>query len=323
MVDMDGLTARELQVLSLTCAGHSAQEIADRLHIARCTVENHKRHIYQKLGVAGQAQAVSHGLALDLLHLRPGAVARVIGEGRYRSGERSGPRAVARVTSEGQVSATIQHSAPRPRVSSGRDLVVLHARCVVATEIVTRTMIGGGRPLFAVRDTVTGDDAAAWQGVLRFTTVLVDPLPADWLLPVRLGARAVAVPSAPPCPTTVADAMAHGAYAVLWLEDVPDHLCAVLDLVAGDYVVVGADMCRRLLPTPHLTGREHDVLVAIAAGRTIRQTGRLLGIASKTVESTRARLFRKLDARNRSEVLANAYRAGLLPTEPLTPVERG
>ncbi|MDP4501407.1 LuxR family transcriptional regulator [Nonomuraea turcica] len=302
MVDMDGLTARELQVLSLTCAGHSAQEIADRLHIARCTVENHKRHIYQKLGVAGQAQAVSHGLALDLLHLRPRAAARVIGEG--------------------QVSATIQHSAPRPRVSFGRDLVVLHARCVVATEIVTRTMIGGGRPLFAVRDTVTGDDAAAWQGVLRFTAVLVDPLPADWLLPVRLGARAVAVPSAPPCPTTVADAMAHGAYAVLWLEDVPDHLCAVLDLVAGDYVVVGADMCRRLLPTPHLTGREHDVLVAIAAGRTIRQTGRLLGIASKTVESTRARLFRKLDARNRSEVLANAYRAGLLPTEPPTPVER-
>jgi FixJ family two-component response regulator len=42
MVDVDVLTARELQVLSLTCAGHSAQEIADRLRISRCTVENHK-----------------------------------------------------------------------------------------------------------------------------------------------------------------------------------------------------------------------------------------------------------------------------------------
>ncbi|MGP3962792.1 response regulator transcription factor [Nonomuraea sp. 3N208] len=284
MVDMDGLTARELQVLSLTCAGHSAQEIADRLHIARCTVENHKRHIYQKLGVAGQAQAVSQGLALDLLDLHP--------------------------------------AVPRPRVSSGRELVVLHARCVVATEVVTRAMIRGGRPLCTVRDTATGDDAAAWPGVFRFTVVLVDPLPADWLLSVRLGARAVAVPSAPPCPTTVADAMAHGAYAVLWLEDVADHLCAVLDLVASEYVVVGASMCRRILPTPHLTGREHDVLVAIAAGHTVRQTARLLDIASKTVESTRARLFRKLDARNRSETLANAYRAGLLPTESPTPVER-
>ncbi|MFI7705677.1 LuxR family transcriptional regulator [Nonomuraea sp. NPDC049480] len=284
MVDVDVLTARELQVLSLTCAGHSAQEIADRLHIARCTVENHKRHIYQKLGVAGQGQAVSQGLALDLLDLGP--------------------------------------AVPRPRVPAGRDLVVLHARCPVATESVTRAMIRDGRPLCAVRDTVGGDDADAWPGALRFTAVLVDPLPADWQLPLRLGARAVAIPSAPPCAATVSDAMARGASAVLWLEDVPDHLCAVLDLVASEYVVVGADMCRRLLPTPHLTGREHDVLVTIAAGHTVRQSARLLGIASKTVESTRARLFRKLDARNRSEALANAYRAGLVPAEPPAPAGR-
>ncbi|WP_170222961.1 response regulator transcription factor [Nonomuraea turkmeniaca] len=67
---------------------------------------------------------------------------------------------------------------------------------------------------------------------------------------------------------------------------------------------------------PRLTAREHDVLVSIAGGHTIRQTARLLGIASKIVESTRARLFRKLDARNRSEAFTNAYRAGLIPPGP-------
>lgn len=68
-----------------------------------------------------------------------------------------------------------------------------------------------------------------------------------------------------------------------------------------------------------LTPREHDVLSSIADGRTIRQTARMLGIAAKTVENTRARLFRKLGARNRSQTLTIAYRLGLLPPGPAGP----
>ncbi|GAA4974632.1 hypothetical protein GCM10023334_100550 [Nonomuraea thailandensis] len=272
MEDADVLTARELEILSLTGSGHSAQEIADRLRLSRCAVENHRRRIYRKLGVAGQGQAVFRGLGL----LEPAGRA-------YVERER------------------------------GRELVVLHARCPIAGEVVTRAMIGAGRALAAVRGPLPYDEEMAGG---RLTAVLVDPVEADWALPGRLGARAIAVPSAPPGPCVVTDAVARGAHAVLWLGDVPGHLCAVLDLVAREYLVVGAGMVRRLGPAPRLTEREAEVLASIARGDSIKQTARLLGIAGKTVESTRARLFVKLGARNRSEALTIAHRVGLLPPGP-------
>ncbi|WP_433383725.1 response regulator transcription factor [Actinoplanes sp. CA-142083] len=63
---------------------------------------------------------------------------------------------------------------------------------------------------------------------------------------------------------------------------------------------------------PELTVREADILCSIARGDTVRQTARSLGIAEKTVENTQARLFRKLNARNRAGALANAHALGLL-----------
>ncbi|WP_262380430.1 LuxR C-terminal-related transcriptional regulator [Nonomuraea sp. PA05] len=272
MEDADVLTARELEILSLTGSGHSAQEIADLLRLSRCAVENHRRRIYRKLGVAGQGQAVFRGLGL----LEP-------------------------------------DGAPAVERAGGRELVVVHARCPIAGEVVTRAVIGAGRALAAVRGPLPYDEEMQAN---RLTAVLVDPVADDWALPGRLGARAIAVPSAPPGPCTVTDAVARGAYAVLWLGDVPGHLCAVLDLVAAEYLVVGAGMVQRFGPAPRLTEREAEVLASIARGDTIKLTARLLGIAGKTVESTRARLFVKLGARNRSEALTNAYRAGLLPPGP-------
>ncbi|MEV0622557.1 LuxR C-terminal-related transcriptional regulator [Nonomuraea sp. NPDC050404] len=280
MEDPDVLTARELEILSLTGSGHSAQEIAHLLRISRCAVENHRRRIYRKLGAAGQGQAVFRGLLL---------LAAPAGE---------------------------------PRLARGRELVIVHARCVLAAEQVTRALLEQGRAVAIVHDAVPyEEDVQGWTGT-KFTAVLVDPVPADWALAARLGARAVAVPSEPPEPCMVTDAVARGAYAVLWLRDVPEHLCAVLDLVAREYVVVGAGMCRSLGHAPRLTAREREVLASIARGHTVKQTARLLGIAGKTVESTRARLFSKLGARNRSEALTNAYRTGLMAPSPGAPGER-
>jgi DNA-binding NarL/FixJ family response regulator len=67
---------------------------------------------------------------------------------------------------------------------------------------------------------------------------------------------------------------------------------------------------------PRLTGREADVLQAIARGRTVRQTARELRIAEKTVENTRARLFLKLGAHNGAGAIAVAHELGLLETAP-------
>ena len=61
-----GLTTREVEVLRLLARGLSNKQIAERLVVARKTVDNHVEHIYAKLGVSNRARAslfaVRHGL---------------------------------------------------------------------------------------------------------------------------------------------------------------------------------------------------------------------------------------------------------------------
>jgi DNA-binding CsgD family transcriptional regulator len=61
-----GLTAREVEVLSLVASGCSTSEVARRLVISSKTVSNHLEHIYLKAGVTNRAGAalfaVEHGL---------------------------------------------------------------------------------------------------------------------------------------------------------------------------------------------------------------------------------------------------------------------
>ena len=56
--------------------------------------------------------------------------------------------------------------------------------------------------------------------------------------------------------------------------------------------------------------------MSAAAGRSVKQTARHLGIAPKTVENLQSRMFRKLDVRNRAQAVAWAHAAGLLPEDP-------
>ncbi len=61
-----GLTAREVEVLSLLARGHSNKEIARRLFITPKTVSSHVQHIYTKIDVSSRARAThfatQHGL---------------------------------------------------------------------------------------------------------------------------------------------------------------------------------------------------------------------------------------------------------------------
>ncbi len=65
-VSYSGLSEREREVLSLIASGHTNQEIADRLVISVKTVETHRAHIIEKLGLRTRAElvryAVRHGL---------------------------------------------------------------------------------------------------------------------------------------------------------------------------------------------------------------------------------------------------------------------
>lgn len=56
--ELVGLTAREMEIVRLSCQGLSAADIADRLHISPRTVTNHKQNIYAKMGVKSNAEMI-------------------------------------------------------------------------------------------------------------------------------------------------------------------------------------------------------------------------------------------------------------------------
>ncbi|MFN8161949.1 MAG: response regulator transcription factor [Solirubrobacterales bacterium] len=63
----DGLTPRERQVLGLVALGHTNKEIADSLGLSSRTVESHRIHIQQKLGIQSRAELVRYALDHGLM----------------------------------------------------------------------------------------------------------------------------------------------------------------------------------------------------------------------------------------------------------------
>jgi two-component system response regulator NreC len=61
------LSERELDVLRLIALGHTNAEIAEQLFLSVRTVETHRAHIQQKLGVSTRAELVRYALDNDLL----------------------------------------------------------------------------------------------------------------------------------------------------------------------------------------------------------------------------------------------------------------
>jgi DNA-binding CsgD family transcriptional regulator len=62
-----GITARELEILSLVARGLSNREIATQLFVSENTVKTHCAHAFSKLGAARRTQAVQRGKELGLL----------------------------------------------------------------------------------------------------------------------------------------------------------------------------------------------------------------------------------------------------------------
>jgi two-component system response regulator NreC len=61
------LTERELEVLRLIALGHTNREMAGQLYLSARTVETHRSHIQQKLGVSSRAELVRYALDNDLI----------------------------------------------------------------------------------------------------------------------------------------------------------------------------------------------------------------------------------------------------------------
>lgn len=63
----DDLSEREIEVLRQIALGHTNAEIAEKLYISVRTVETHRAHIQQKLGVSSRAELVRSALSRGLV----------------------------------------------------------------------------------------------------------------------------------------------------------------------------------------------------------------------------------------------------------------
>jgi two-component system response regulator NreC len=65
----DDLSEREVEVLRLIALGHTNAEIAGQLYLSIRTVETHRAHIQQKLGLTGRAELVRYALEHGMVDL--------------------------------------------------------------------------------------------------------------------------------------------------------------------------------------------------------------------------------------------------------------
>ena len=63
----EDLSGRELEVLKLIALGHTNNEIASSLFLSVRTVESHRAHIQQKLGMSGRSELVRYALDRGLV----------------------------------------------------------------------------------------------------------------------------------------------------------------------------------------------------------------------------------------------------------------
>jgi DNA-binding CsgD family transcriptional regulator len=300
----EGLTDREREILALVGAGHSVCRIAGLLQTTVHEVENAKRRIYRKLDVASHSQAVARAAALGLADSPAVLTPRTVRDGGIPLAVLRGPESAAR---QRAVVALLAHGVPFT---------------LEPTPPATPP-----RPAASARPAVPDPPAApappsaeAWH---RGPTVLVlvEQGATAWPADLVRG-PVVLVRDAEPPDAELVEAMGRGLAAVISPERVAEDLVPALTLAARGYLTLDAGRVRMLLASrgadrdglPALTARESDILRSIAAGHTVRQTARSLGIAEKTVENTQARLFRKLGAHNRAGALAAAHGWGLVET---------
>jgi two-component system response regulator NreC len=65
----DDLSQRELEVLRLIALGHTNNEVAEKLYLSVRTVESHRAHIQEKLGLTSRSELVRYALDRGLIEV--------------------------------------------------------------------------------------------------------------------------------------------------------------------------------------------------------------------------------------------------------------
>lgn len=198
----------------------------------------------------------------------------------------------------------------------GTPSVLLLGRAGLTRDIIGHVLAQSGYDTLDLDHLGADPDAA-------IVTVLVSPTPADWRAAARLQARTIVIVDGEPTADDLVQLVMRGASAVLDSSAELSDVIAAIDAVAEDGAMLSPahlglllDRLRRdareILPAARLTERELDILLSIERGEAVKQTAKALGIAEKTVQNLQSRLFRKLGARNRAQVIARAHELGLL-----------
>ncbi len=167
-------------------------------------------------------------------------------------------------------------------------------------------------------------DAAVYADVL----VLVEPRADDWGSVRASGRPTVALVAEEPADDDLLELIEAGAAAVMARGCNSIELVDVVSRLADGHSGLTSVQVRRLVEALHarkrtgseppasVTPREREILDAIEAGLTVKDTARRLQISPRTVENTQRLLFRKLGARTRSQAVARALELGVLGARP-------
>ncbi len=93
-----------------------------------------------------------------------------------------------------------------------------------------------------------------------------------------------------------------------------DLLAAIERALRGEQVLLGVEDARDAVLTP-LSPQEIVVLGYVAAGMTTKEIATKVYVSPRTVETYLARVFRKLEAQNRTDAVRRARQEGMLPEE--------
>jgi DNA-binding NarL/FixJ family response regulator len=118
-------------------------------------------------------------------------------------------------------------------------------------------------------------------------------------------------------------ALRAGASGFLLKSAPPDRLVDAVRTVAAGESLLAPEITRRLIedfvsrpvataPPPGLTEREVEVLRALARGRSNNEIAGELFLSEATVKTYVARIFQKLDLRDRAQAVVYAYESGLV-----------
>ncbi|GHH33027.1 response regulator transcription factor [Lentzea cavernae] len=126
----------------------------------------------------------------------------------------------------------------------------------------------------------------------------------------------------------VYEALAAGASGFLLKDVTPEHLVAAVQLIETGDALLAPSITRRLVerfasgapasaPAVHrdltaLTPREREVLALVGSGRSNSEIAAHLTLSEATVKTHVARIFAKLELRDRAQAVVLAYETGLV-----------